>query len=58
MNQIFSVTSFNQVIDQVLVGVQFLLSSQGDFSISLGYEGRFGNGSKVNEIDVALDWRF
>lgn len=54
----FSVTSFSQVIDQVLVGAQFLLSSQGDFSVSLGYEGRFGNGSKVNEIDVALDWRF
>ncbi|MEK7339524.1 MAG: autotransporter domain-containing protein, partial [Verrucomicrobiota bacterium] len=54
----FSVTSFNQVIDQALVGVQILLSSQGGFSMSLGYEGRFGNGSKVNEIDIALDWRF
>jgi len=54
----FSATSFNQVIDQALVGTQFLLSSQGDFSVSLGYEGRFGNGSKVHEIDVALDWRF
>ena len=54
----FSVTSFREVIDQVLVSGQFLLSSQGGFSISLGYEGRFGNGSKVNGIDVALDWKF
>ena len=51
-------TSFNQVIDQALVGAQFLFSSQGDFSVSLGYEGKFGNGSKVNEINLALDWRF
>ncbi|WP_215216955.1 MULTISPECIES: autotransporter-associated beta strand repeat-containing protein [Candidatus Rhabdochlamydia] len=54
----FSVTSFNQVIDQALVGGQLLLSSQGGFSVFLGYDGRFGNGSKVNEINLALDWRF
>jgi outer membrane autotransporter protein len=54
----FSATSFSQVTDQVLVGAQFLISSQGGFSMSLGYEGRFGEGSKVNEIDIALDWRF
>ncbi|VHO02956.1 autotransporter-associated beta strand repeat-containing protein [Candidatus Rhabdochlamydia sp. T3358] len=54
----FSVTSFSEVVDQVLVSGQLLFSSQGGFSMSLGYEGRFGNGSKVNEVDVALDWRF
>lgn len=54
----FSVTSFSKVVDQILVSGQLLFSSQSGFSMSLGYEGRFGNGSKVNEIDVALDWRF
>ncbi|VHO02954.1 autotransporter domain-containing protein [Candidatus Rhabdochlamydia sp. T3358] len=54
----FSVTSFNQVIDQALIGAQILLSSQAGFSMSLGYEGKFGNGSKVNEVDVSMNWRF
>ena len=54
----FSVTSFSEVVDQVLVSGQLLFSTQGGFSMSLGYEGRFGEGSKVNEVDVALDWRF
>ena len=54
----FSVTSFNEVIDQVLVGAQLLLSSQGGFSLSLGYDGKFGNGSKVHEINMAMSWRF
>ncbi|MEK7339095.1 MAG: autotransporter domain-containing protein, partial [Verrucomicrobiota bacterium] len=54
----FSVTSFSEVVNQVLVSGQLLFSSQGGFSMSLGYEGRFGEGSKVNEVNVALDWRF
>jgi len=54
----FSVTSFSEVVDQVLVSGQLLISSQGGFSISLGYDGRFGGGSKVNEINLALDWSF
>ena len=54
----FSVTSFDEVMDQVLVSGQFLISSQGCFSMSLGYDGRFGNGSQVNEVNIALDWKF
>ena len=54
----FSVTSFDEVVDQALVSGQFLISSQGCFSMSLGYDGRFGGGSQVNEVNVALDWRF
>lgn len=55
----FSVTSFDQIIDQVLVGVQFLIASQGGgVAMSLGYDGRFGEGTKVNEINTALDWKF
>jgi len=26
--------------------------------MSLGYDGRFGYGSKVNEVNLALDWSF
>jgi hypothetical protein len=52
------VTSFSEVVDQVLISGQLLFSSQGGVSVSLGYDGSFGNGSKVNEVDVALDWRF
>ncbi|QZA58610.1 autotransporter outer membrane beta-barrel domain-containing protein [Candidatus Rhabdochlamydia porcellionis] len=54
----FSVTSFSEVVDQILVSGQFLLSSQGGFSMSLGYDGRFGYGSKINEVNLALDWSF
>jgi outer membrane autotransporter protein len=54
----FSVTSFNQIIDQVLVGAQLLISSQRGFTISLGYEGKFGEKAKVHELNMAADWRF
>ena len=50
----FSVTSFSEAVDQVLVSGQFLISSQGSFSMSLGYDGRFGDGSQVNEVNLAL----
>jgi len=52
------VNSFNQVIDQAFVGIQVLFSSQGGFSMSLGYEGKFGEGSKVNEVNMAMSSRF
>ncbi|KAG6559232.1 Autotransporter beta-domain [Candidatus Rhabdochlamydia oedothoracis] len=54
----FSATSFHQTIDQLLVGAQFLISCQGDFQLSIGYEGTFGRGTKVNEMNLALDWKF
>ena len=55
----FSVTSYSKVTDQVLVGAQFFLSFQEKgFSMSLVYEGKFGEGSKVSEINVGLDWSF
>ncbi|KAG6559777.1 Autotransporter beta-domain [Candidatus Rhabdochlamydia oedothoracis] len=54
----FSVTSFHQITDQILLGAQFSVSSQNGFSISLGYDGKFGNGSKINQVNMALDWKF
>jgi outer membrane autotransporter protein len=54
----FAVRSFHQAIDQLLVGVQLLVSCQGDFQLSIGYEGSFGKGTKVNEMNIAMRWRF
>ncbi|MGB8088749.1 MAG: autotransporter-associated beta strand repeat-containing protein, partial [Candidatus Rhabdochlamydia sp.] len=54
----FSVTSFHQITDQVLVGAQFCVSSQNGFSFSLGYDGKFGSGSKVSQVNMTLDWKF
>ncbi|MEK7339280.1 MAG: autotransporter outer membrane beta-barrel domain-containing protein, partial [Verrucomicrobiota bacterium] len=54
----FTVTSFHKAIDQLLIGAQFLLSCQGDFQLSIGYEGKFGEGTKVNEVNLGMRWRF
>lgn len=54
----FSVTSFHKITDQILVGAQFCISSQNGFSFSLGYDGKFGNGLKINQVNMALDWKF
>ena len=54
----FTVTSFHKAIDQLLVGAQLLISCQGDFQLSIGYEGNFGKGTKVNEMNVSMCWKF
>ncbi|MGB7128073.1 MAG: autotransporter-associated beta strand repeat-containing protein [Candidatus Rhabdochlamydia sp.] len=54
----FTVPGFHKTINQVLVGAQFLASYQGCFDFSLGYQGKFGKGATVNEVNMGLNWRF
>lgn len=54
----FSVTSFHEIINQLLIGADFLVSCQGDFLFSIGYEGKFGKGTRTNEMNLAMRWKF
>ncbi|PWU14784.1 MAG: hypothetical protein C5B45_03910 [Chlamydiae bacterium] len=54
----FTVKSFHKAIDQLLIGAQLLISCQGDFQFSIGYEGNFGKGTRVNEMNLGMRWRF
>ncbi|WP_138106828.1 autotransporter-associated beta strand repeat-containing protein [Candidatus Rhabdochlamydia sp. T3358] len=54
----FTVPGFHKTINQVLVGAQILASYQGCFDFSLGYQGKFGEGATVNEVNMGLNWRF
>jgi outer membrane autotransporter protein len=54
----FSTTSFSKVIDQVFAGAQVLFSSQEGLAFSVSYDGKFGGGAKVSEINVALHSSF
>ena len=54
----FTVSGFHKITDQILVGAQILAAYRGCFDFSLGYQGKFGDGSTINEINMALNWRF
>lgn len=54
----FSITSFSEVVDQLFAGAQLLISCQDRLTFSVGYDGKFGGGSKVSEVNMALHSRF
>lgn len=54
----FTVSGFHKTTDQILVGAQILAAYQGCFDFSLGYQGKFGEGATINEINMGLNWRF
>ena len=54
----FTVPGFHKTINQLLIGAQFLASCQECFDFSLSYQGKFGKGATINEINMGLNWRF
>ncbi|QZA58571.1 hypothetical protein RHAB15C_0000447 [Candidatus Rhabdochlamydia porcellionis] len=54
----FTVPGFHKTMNQVLVGAQVSAAYRECFDFSLGYQGKFGKGATINEINMGLNWRF
>lgn len=54
----FTVNSFHQTVNQLSIGADLLYSLRNDFDLTLGYQGDFGQGTKVNEAKLSLQYHF